>query len=252
MILVETLRLRRWTVWWAAVIAALAVLAIATVPHVHSDLDVNGSRLSGIDIPLVGLVPVAMFLAMIYATSVGLSLNKEGLTLALTWTKPVARPILALRIVAVDVVAVLAAYAFAWIAIVSTVEGCGGTLTSGGADFPATVALSVGVAIMWYALIAAITAALPAGTGAVVGFLWPGALILSSWHVHFNSTVDGAIAAINVFNPMAYMNGSTSTTTSAIVTSYWQLPTDERAAVVWIPACALVALAVGLWTRREA
>jgi hypothetical protein len=253
MLLVETLRLRAWSLWWAAVIAAIGIVLVVTVQHVHSItvVNVDGTRMNGPDIPAVALATIAMFLAMIFATSVGLSLNKEGHTLALTWTKPVARPLIALRIVAVDVVAVVAAYVFAWLVILGVVAGCGGSIT--GAPAVSTVlALSLGVALMWFALIAAITSALPANTGVVVGFLWPGALILASLNVHINATIDTIVRLLNVFNPLAYINGSTSASSDGRAASYWQGAPDERALIVWLLACVLVAIAVGLWTRREA
>jgi hypothetical protein len=251
MILVETLRLRTWSIWWAAIIATIGIFIVVAVQHVHTVVDVNGSKIGGADMSLAGLAVIAQFFAMIFATSAGLSLNKEGHTLALTWTKPVARPLIALRIVAVDVVAVVAAYVFAWLVILGVVAGCGGSIT--GAPAVSTVlALSLGVALMWYALIAAITSAMPANTGVVVGFLWPGALILASFNVHINATIDTIVRLLNIFNPLAYINGSTSASSDGRAASYWQGAPDERALIVWLLACVLVAIAVGLWTRREA
>jgi hypothetical protein len=33
---------------------------------------------------------------------------------------------------------------------------------------------------------------------------------------------------------------------------YWQAPPDERAVIVWLLSVVLIAIGVGLWTRREA
>jgi hypothetical protein len=246
MLLVEALRLRTWSIWWAAIIAVAGIVIVASVSH--ATVDVNGSRFNGAALPLVLMVPVAMFLAMIYATSAGLSLGKEAQTLALSWTKPVARPLIALRIMAVDVVAVIAAYAFAWIVILAVVASSGCTLIGSDA-VPAIVALSLGVALMWYALVQAITAALPVNSGVVVGFLWPGAIILAGLHVHINATIDTVIAVLNVFNPIAYLSNASS---SATIGSYWQTPPDERALIVYALTCGLAAIAIALWSRREA
>jgi hypothetical protein len=250
MLLVEALRLRTWSLWWAAIIAALGILLVATVSH--SSVDVNGSRLNGVPLSLVMMTPLAMFLAMIYATSAGLSLCREAQTLALSWTKPVARPLIALRLIAVDVVAVIAAYIFAWIVILGVIAGCGGTVT-GGADAPAIIALSLGVVLMWYALIQAVTSALPVNSGVVVGFLWPGAIILAGLHFHINATIDTVIDVLNVFNPIAYLtNASSSASSNATIGSFWQAPPDERALIVYALTCVLTAIAIALWTRREA
>jgi hypothetical protein len=249
MMLVELLRQRWWSVWWAGVILVLAV--VLGVSAQHTVVNVNGTRLGGIAIPLVALAPVAMFLAMIYATSSGLSLNREAQTLALSWTKPLSRPAIALRIIATDVVMIVAAYVFAWLIVLGVVAACDGTLI-GSAQVPAMIALSLGVTLMWYALIQAITSALPTSTGIVVGLLWPGALILSGLNGSINPTFDAAIRVLNAFNPLAYLNSVTHSSVATQVTGYWQLPPGEAAIIVWGLSVVYVAVAIALWMRREA
>jgi hypothetical protein len=249
MMLVEVLRQRWWTVWWAAVILAIGVVLAATAQH--TTVDVNGAKLGGIAIPTVALAPIAMFLAMIYATSSGLSLNKEGQTLALSWTKPLSRPAIALRIMAVDVAMIVAAYVVAWLVVLGVVAAANGTLV-GSPQFPVMVALSLGVTLMWYALIQAITAALPTNTGIVVGLLWPGSLILSGLNGSINPTFDAVIHVLNAFNPLAYLNNVTHSAAATAETGYWQLPPSEAAAIVWALSVVLAVVAIALWQRREA
>ena len=249
MMLVELIRLRWWAIWWSAVILAIAVVLGLTVQHAL--VNVNGAQLGNITVRAIFLAPIAMFLAMIFATSAGLSLNREGGTLALSWTKPVARPLIALRIMAVDVVMIAGAYAFAWLICLGTVAAAHGSLT-GGPEVAVIVVLSLGVAIMWYALIQAITAAIPGSAGLVVGLLWPAALILSGMRGSINATFDAAVKVLNVFNPLAYLNTASNATAATSVSGYWQGPDDERALAVWLLSIALAAVAIALWTRREA
>ena len=249
MMLVELIRLRWWTIWWSAGILVIAVVLALTVQHTM--VDVNGTQLGNITVPTIVLAPIAMFLAMIFATSAGLSLNREGGTLALSWTKPVARPLIALRIMAVDVVLIVGAYAFAWLVCLGIVAAAHGSL-AGNPELPVIVVLSLGVAIMWYALIQAITAAIPGSAGLVVGLLWPGALILSGMRGSINATFDAAVKVLNVFNPLAYLNTSSNASAATTVSGYWQGPDDERALIVWALSIALAAVAIALWTRREA
>jgi ABC-type transport system involved in multi-copper enzyme maturation permease subunit len=249
MMLVELLRQRWWTVWWAAVILVIGV--VLGVSAQHTIVDVNGTRLGGIAIPVVALAPVAMFLAMIYATSSGLSLNREAQTLALSWTKPLSRPAVALRLIATDVVMLVTAYVFAWLIVLGVVAAANGTLI-GSPQVPAIIGLSLGVTLMWYALIQAITAALPANTGIVVGLLWPGALVLSGLNGSINPTVDTVIRVLNAFNPLAYLNSASHSSVTTQATGYWQLAPGEAAAIVWVLSVVFLVVAVALWQRREA
>jgi hypothetical protein len=187
---------------------------------------------------------------MIYATSAGLSLNREGQTLALSWTKPVARPLIALRIMAVDLAAVVLAYVVGWLAVLAVVAGARGTLTAD-PHLGAMIALSLGVTVMWYALIQALTSRMNANTGMVIGLLWPVALLVSQLN-GLDGTFDTIVRVINVFNPLAYLNAQSSTSHGGPGAGYWQAPPDERALIVWLLSCALGALAIYLWTRREA
>jgi hypothetical protein len=72
-----------------------------------------------------------------------------------------------------------------------------------------------------------------------------------------NAAVDGAVATLNIFNPLAYLNSVNNEAhdTSGVETvigGYWTLPVEERALAVWLLAALLGSLAVAAWTRREA
>jgi hypothetical protein len=257
MILVEARRLRRWTIGWSGIILLVAFGIVLVIQHAITTVEINGSRWSAADIPLFVFAPLAMFLSMIYASAAGLSLNQEAQTLALSWTKPVSRVAIALRIVAVDLALIVASHIFAWLVILGVLVSARGSIAMSGEALPIFV-LALGVAIMWYGLIVALTAALPAGGGAVMGLLWPVALIVSQLRGAFaDSTLDTIVLVINTINPLAYMNFSVSADAAhdgghVAGMGYWQAPPDERAVIVWLLSVVLIAIGVGLWTRREA
>ena len=249
MMLVEYARLRWWFALWGGFIV-LAGIALATTVS-HQGVVVNDSRVNAIVVPAAVLAPVAMFLTMVFATSAGLSLNREWETRALSWTKPVPRALIALRLMAVDVIALFAMYVVSWVAIVGVVAGAQGRVLG----FPGTAAvvtLSFGVVLMWYALIEALTAALPSGGRAVVGFLWPAALFLSAIGGHLGGTLGTIVRVLNALNPLAYYHVGAATDLDAVASGVWRGAADERALIVWFLSLLLCAAAIALWTRREA
>jgi hypothetical protein len=248
MMVVEVLRIRSWFLWCAGIIAAIGILLMLTLSH--AGVVVNDSRINGIMAPLDVLAPIAMFVTMVFATSVGLSLNRESATRALSWTKPLSRSAIALRIVAVDALALLAIDAFTWIVMLAFVAAAHGSVFVSPTT-AVTVALSIGVIFMWYALLQALTAGFGAGARMIVTALWPAALILSSLD-ELGGTAGRVIAVLNAVNPIAYLNGVTTSEGVHRINAYWQFPVADRALVVWIATVLLSALAVALWTRREA
>jgi hypothetical protein len=248
MILVEVLRLRWWTMWWAAIVLVGGTVIAGLVSH--ATVDVNNSHLSGAAFPASVLGPIAMFLTMIFATSAGLSLNREGQTIALSWTKPVPRAVVALRIMAVDVVALAIMFVFAWVVTFCVVVAAHGTIV----DAPATVSttiLAFGVALMWYALCEALTAGLGAGGRSVVGFLWPVALLLSGLG-GFGGVAGAIIHVLNVFNPLAYLRSITVSSGASTTNAFWDVSPATGALATLVLSVVLCAVAIGLWMRQEA
>jgi hypothetical protein len=104
---------------------------------------------------------------------------------------------------------------------------------------------------MWYALLQAATAGFDGGARMIVTGLWPGALILAALH-GVGGTLGTIIALVNIVNPIAYLSGVTTSEGVHSVNAYWDYPIGDRALVVWLATVVLSALAVALWTRREA
>jgi hypothetical protein len=85
----------------------------------------------------------------------------------------------------------------------------------------------------------------------VGGILWPVAL-LSLGLADLHNIVGTLARAVDVVNPLAYMNGVTFSSHGAVVQSFWHLPVDEGAVIVWGFSIVFCALAIVLWIRREA
>lgn len=249
---VEFLRVRRSLTWHLGVLGLLTLAVLVFGHHTSINIDSGGasSRLvSGMTVPLGALVPVAMLFAAIYASTAGTSLNREYTVRDLAWTKPVARNLLALRYIAVDVAAVALVFALGILAIVAVLARLGITPVID-TSFFGYAALGLGVSVMWYALVQLATCLLPPRGLALAGILWPVALLDIGLTQVGGST--GAIAhAVAIANPLAYMTGVQFDANGAMDNSVWQLPPDERALAAWCLAALFCALAVTLWPRRQ-
>jgi hypothetical protein len=204
---------------------------------------------SGLALPLAGLVPVATFFAAIYASSVGASLNRESSTRDISWTKPISRTLLALQFVLVDLAGVAIAFAVAVLATVIVVMRIGAIPVFDAALVPA-VLLGLGVAAMWYALIQALTFWFGPAARTVGGILWPVAFVALG--VASIPGIYGVLArAFDVINPLAYIDFNVNGN-SRLGGGLWTLPADERALIVWLFAAVFCAIAVTMWPRKEA
>lgn len=251
--LIEFYRARTALYWHLGIVAAVTLLLLM-LGH-QADIDVTGpggtSRItSGTVIPLAGVAPIAAFFAAIVASTLGTSLNRENLTREISWTKPLSRTAIALRFVAIDLVAVTivfvitflaGAFVLAWMHVQTVIE----------ATFGPMIALSLGVSLMWYALVQALTFWLPPGGRSIGGILWPVALGLAGT-AHIDGPAGELARALDVLNPLAYMSGIAHTSEGIVEPSLVAAPIEIRLLAVWLFAAAFCAVAIVLWPKREA
>lgn len=249
---VEFLRVRNLLKWYGLVLGVSLIggLAFGHETTINVVGSAGTSHLSpGFAVPLAALVPVAMFLAAIFGSSAGTSLSREFLLRDIAWTKPLSRTLLAARYVLVDLAAMTVLFAATLAVVVAVLQRIDipTTLTS---DLGPQLLLGLGVGFMWYALLQLLTCRLPPAGMSLAGILWPVALFalgLSDSPGWF-----GALdRALDVVNPLAYMSGVSFTGGDARNLAVWQLPADERAAIVWGFAVLFSAMAIALWQRRE-
>jgi hypothetical protein len=245
---VEFLRMRQALLWHIGILAAIAFL-IAMLGGNGTSVNINGSTkfISGMGVPLGALTTIAAFFGAIFASSAGTSLNRENATRDISWTKPISRTALAVRIVAIDLAAVAIAYAAALAAIVAVLTHLHITPFIDAEAVPQLV-LGLGIGMMWYAVIQAVSCTLPPGARALAGVMWPIAFTLG-----LATQVPGVIGEfariINVVNPLSYLSNTSS---GSHVYAAAAMPANERAAMVWCFTAAFCAVAVVIWPRKEA
>jgi hypothetical protein len=251
--LVEFDRYRRWLFWLPGLLLVFAIVGAAALSH--TEIINQGSQqnvrvvVSHTRSDLDGLAIVAAFIAMVFATANGLSLCRESETVALSWTKPISRTGVALRIFAVDVAMLAIVYVFAW-AVALGFLGFLHTQYMNAERLPVAIVLTFGIVLMWYGLMQVITAGLNPSARAVVGFAWPVALLLTAVKGQFGGTLNALVSAVNVINPLAYTDTNVSNT-STLESAFWTYPIELRALMVWVMALAFLAIASAIWIRRE-
>lgn len=247
---VEYLRVRRLFGWYILILAALVLLALYFGQI--STVEVQGStkRLAGMAVPLGALVPIGMFFAAIFSSSVGSSLNRENQTRDLSWTKPLSRSLIALQFLVIDIAAVLLLFACAMLGVVLVLMRMQ-MVPVLGPDFVWYVILGAGVALMWYGLVQALTAWSPPGARSIPGLLWPVCLLLLAL-AHAPGSIGAISRAIDVVNPLSYMSGVQFSAQGAAQEVVSTLPLELRVPVVCLFALLFCAIAVYVWPRREA
>jgi hypothetical protein len=258
--IVEYHRVRGTMFWWGGFVL-LIVLATLIFGHTTSiTFDAPSSRsyqvLHGMLVPLAVLAPLGMYLVCGFATPCALALNRESAFRDIAWTKPVARPVIALRHILVDLAGILVAFAIFWVAAEICLARLGFGL-GGGDGGAATVVLALGVCFMWYGLLLALTAGFSARAGLLTGLAWPVALVLASLGNKLGGAYGAIVRTINVVNPFAYLTGSQSTVSgdgpvSGVAVSAWNAPLDVRILIVYALAVVLCAIGTTVWSRREA
>jgi len=121
-------------------------------------------------------------------------------------------------------------------------------------QFGPFMALGVGVGLMWYALLQMITCTFGPGARSLGGILWPIAFVALGV-ADVPGPLGIAARALDVINPLAYMEGFSSTsahTTTLHTNSLWQFPVEERALIVWFFTVLFCAIAIAIWPRKEA
>jgi len=213
----QVLRLRRALLVYGWVVGGifLVVVLLGHLPNASFDVDTSSGHhtmKNVTSIHLSGLLFLTGWSAIIFATVIGTSLNKENDGVEMVWTKPIERGLLAVRYIALDFGAILAAYAVA-VALCLLALGSFGLLKYLIADdrTAPTLVIGLGVAFMWYGLMQALSSWQPGGRGGmIIGLSWAAAFVLASLA---GATAAGGLqalhplfVALDVVNPLAYFS----------------------------------------------
>jgi hypothetical protein len=251
---VELLRLQRAFMIYGGVV--LAVFLLILIPSHWPGAVVNKGD-SGL-IPLSALVTIVGFCAIIFATTIGTTLNRENDGVEMVWTKPVARERLALAYIALDLAAIVVAFFLALVLAVLIFASFGLVKIIQPDDkWIPFLLLTFGIAFMWYGLLQGLTSWHVRRGGIVVGLSWalaafvlPGltALTMHSPGLH------EVVMALNLLNPLAYLSSSSAHIHIGVSTGGPSLiPHDVwvRAAMTWgFGVLGCLAAIVG-WKRLE-
>ncbi len=236
---------------------------IVTVGSVHVESSTKGNRsLTVIDtnasVPFYFFMAAADIVALIIATMLAAPFARENdghLEIALT--KPINRSAYGIAIMGVDLFGILAASAMTIVAVLI----CQAMFEIPHVDFSGVSANAIimGIAFpfAWYAMIAASTASLKRGYGAVLGFAWPVAILIVvfgviSWGDSlFGHAVHNIFWTISRIDPLTYadMHFTENHATGAIVA-----PPDFGVRLTIELGLFLIysALAILQWRRVEA
>ena len=271
---VEFLRVRRVLTIFATFVAVIAILAIATI--VYSSIATTGkdtfvigsigdkspteshklsSYLQALPIPLGLLLGIASYVAIVVATVLASSLNKENDGLDFVFVKPIRREIIAMRYFATDIVGILAIFAFTIAAelislalthLIYRVSIDARAFWVGG--------LGLGVAFMWYGILQAVTATYKGKGGTIVGFSWGifGVLAGVGSLTMLGPIFLGIVHTLNFVNPIAYFSSLVSSGSTYKVNSVLGGPLEAHACIVWVIALGAMAIATISWKRVEA
>jgi len=265
---VEMLRVRRTLAWYgaiAAIVTATALLGILGNPH-DMHIVVGDGASGSAPSPTAVFVLTCGYFTAIVSTILGPSLNRENDGVEIVWTKPLAREWIALRYMLVDAVGLLAAFAIAVTAIGLIVHfalrthGAGlGSFVSVGPHTALVVALSLGVVVMWYGLIQALTSWRTGKGGMVAGLSWAAVfLLLFLGSAPLPPVFHGITVALNFLNPLAYLSVHTAAEQVAPFGGFGPhdsgilpLALGARIALSWLIGLAGCAIAIIGWKRME-
>jgi len=258
---VQFLRLRKSLTIYAIILGGLFLigLAVGHSPSTIFESDGSHTKQSMTSLPLSGLLFFAGWCAIIFATVVSTSLNKEYDGVEMVWTKPIARERLAASYILLDLAAIIIAFLFAAALSVLEVASFGGLkyLTVDSRTVP-TLVIGLGSAIMWYGLVQGLTAGQRGRGSMLIGISWGAAfclILLAEVTRGINQPIHVLATIVNVFNPIAYFSSYSLSNFGAHESPV--LPqalagTEMRSILTWTIGLLGCAAAIAGWKRLEA
>jgi hypothetical protein len=206
------------------------------------------------DIPLSIILGTAGFAAMIFATIVTTSFNRENGRGGFAFTKPISRERLGLTYIGIDLAAMATAFAFVVaLGFVSLAFfGIAGKVRIDPLAFD-IAADGFGAAFMWYALLQAVTAMRVSGGGLILGLSWPFFLLALGMYNFdlFGPIFHAAVAAVDLLNPLAYFGFSSHSDENVQLTNIFGFSPATCIAITWSVAVAACGVAIAGWKRLE-
>jgi hypothetical protein len=202
---VEVLFARSRLFWFTAIVLLAAAIFsyFVTFPPPHAHI-----RNDGQDVPFDGIMLFAGFFAMIMASILGATLNRDGSHLAYMWTKPISRERIALSYIIIDILTILASFAIVVAICLIELAIPPQNHVTYDAQSGIFFARALVAPLMLYGIIEVTTSWLPTRLAAAGGIIWPIGLaveFLASINLPF--PLAQIFYVINIFNPIAYTSG---------------------------------------------
>jgi hypothetical protein len=250
---IELLRLRKSFIIYGGILMSLFLLSMITT---HWPGTVVHKGESG-TIPLSVLLSIVGFCAIIFATAIGTSLNRENDGVEMVWTKPIARERLALMYVALDLAAIVVAFLVPLALAVLIFASFGLTKVIQPDDkWISVLILTFGIAFMWYGLLQGLTSWQSGRGGIVVAVSWAAAAVVLPVLMAATARSPGlheVVMLLNLLNPLAYLSSSAHVQIGVDAGAPTLIPHDvwARAAMTWgFGLLGSLAAVVG-WKRLE-
>jgi hypothetical protein len=245
---VEILRARRVLTWYCAILLGMLAISVISLYSGHHPNIYGGHGSLAVSAILTGCA----FGAMIVATCVAPGLNAESNTLAIAWTRPIPRASIVLRYIAVDVVAIIVAYAYTFAIVLAfcALLGFAGHIFVD-ADIPLALLNGLGCALMWYGLIMVVAAPLNGRGALIAGLSWGAFVVIGVlWSAPFPTAIHAVLTFLNYFNPLTYFAGENSDG-HAHGHEVLMLSPEILTLIAWGFVAVTLAGTVRLWSTRE-
>lgn len=253
----EFLRVRKSAVILTAIVVALAatIYAIAEFHSASAVIKIQVGRHSLHAMSVVIFTSMAAWMTAILACIISTSLNRLRDHLPYVWTRPESRVATATSLVGIDI-AMLAGF---FIVVMGVEITCflllaRGAVGIGWNDAAWSVLRAFGFAVMWYAIVQAVSAGVRVSGTAIAGISWPVFIVGASLEgARFPAPWNQILTAFNIFNPMAYLSGTTMKENGDVVLqSFIGFDPAVRVALMYGIAVLALLIAVTTWKRMEA
>jgi hypothetical protein len=199
---VELLAARHRLGWFSLAVVLIGLIAVTTVRLAPQ----SSAEPSSIAVPFNVVLLGASWFACIMATLVAGTLSRDCSHIPYMWTRPVARERIALEYIAVDIAAILLAFALLIGVSVATLDAIPRLHVVADDSALRTLLRAVAVPLMWYGLVEVATSWNGARARAMIGVSWGLFWMLALLDAFSLPGIPGKLLIVlNIFNPMAYL-----------------------------------------------
>jgi len=200
---VEVLAARNRLAWFSLVVVLVGMIAVTTVRLVPQTAIAD---LPGIAVPLNIVLLGSSWFSCVFATLVAGTLSRDFGQIPYIWTRPATRERIALEYVAIDLTAIVVAFAILTAVSVATLSAIPRLHVVADASSWQVLLRALAVPFMWYGLVEVATSWNGPRARAMIGVSWAvfwGLAILDA--INLPGFLGKLIVFLNVFNPMAYL-----------------------------------------------